>query len=63
VHQAGLRVIAEGVESMEQAEVLLGIHCDEGQGVYLGYPMADTSLHAAQLAEVNLPPGAAAAAG
>jgi diguanylate cyclase (GGDEF)-like protein len=34
------RVIAEGVETSEQCELLLAQHCDEGQGYYFGRPVA-----------------------
>jgi diguanylate cyclase (GGDEF)-like protein/PAS domain S-box-containing protein len=38
-HSLGLRVVAEGVESAEQLELLQQIHCDEVQGFHLGRPM------------------------
>lgn len=37
-HQLGLTVTAEGVESAEQAERLLAIGCDTGQGWYYARP-------------------------
>jgi diguanylate cyclase (GGDEF)-like protein len=37
-HTLGLTVIAEGVETEAQAEVLRAIGCDGGQGWYLGRP-------------------------
>jgi EAL domain-containing protein (putative c-di-GMP-specific phosphodiesterase class I) len=33
------RVIAEGVETEEQAALLLAQHCDEGQGYFFGRPV------------------------
>lgn len=32
-------MIAEGVETAEQYELLLAQHCDEGQGYYFGRPV------------------------
>jgi diguanylate cyclase (GGDEF)-like protein len=37
-HTLGLSVTAEGIETLEQAEILKGIGCETGQGFYLGYP-------------------------
>jgi diguanylate cyclase (GGDEF)-like protein len=47
VHAAGIRVIGEGVESLEDAELLRSIECDEGQGYYLGQPEAEVAMEAA----------------
>lgn len=40
----GLRVVAEGVETAQQAEFLVAHSCDELQGYYLGRPMPLTEL-------------------
>jgi EAL domain-containing protein (putative c-di-GMP-specific phosphodiesterase class I) len=34
----GVDVIAEGIETQEQASALLALGCDLGQGFYLGRP-------------------------
>ncbi len=39
-HQLGLRVVAEGVETEEQRNILLDLQCDELQGFLLGKPMS-----------------------
>lgn len=36
---AGLNVVAEGIESKEQAEILLELGCREGQGYYYSKPL------------------------
>lgn len=38
-HTLGLKIIAEGIETEEQQEILLDSQCDFGQGYYLGKPM------------------------
>jgi len=45
-HSLGLQVIAEGVESGEQAECLLGLTCDELQGYHFSKPVPDIELRA-----------------
>ena len=40
----GMRVVAEGVETLEAWEMLAGLSCDEAQGFYLGRPMTATAL-------------------
>ena len=40
----GMRVVAEGVETVEAWDTLAGLHCDEAQGFFLGRPMTATAL-------------------
>jgi diguanylate cyclase (GGDEF)-like protein len=37
-HQLNITVIAEGIETLEQAEILKGAQCDLAQGFYFGRP-------------------------
>ncbi len=39
-HKLGLNIVAEGVETPEQLEMLLSFGCDAVQGYYLGHPIA-----------------------
>ncbi|MCM2358661.1 MAG: EAL domain-containing protein, partial [Geobacteraceae bacterium] len=39
-HNLGLKVIAEGVETKEQLELLRSSNCDEIQGFYLKKPVS-----------------------
>jgi EAL domain-containing protein (putative c-di-GMP-specific phosphodiesterase class I) len=49
-HSLGMRVIAEGVETASQRDLLTGMDCDAFQGYYFGRPMpADELLKAFKL--------------
>ncbi|MCG8546789.1 MAG: EAL domain-containing protein [Alphaproteobacteria bacterium] len=39
-HELGLKVVAEGIESMRALEILVGFRCDVGQGFLFSEPMA-----------------------
>jgi len=43
-HALGLRVVAEGVETPRQRDILLALHCDELQGYLFAKPMAAKML-------------------
>ncbi len=55
-HALGLRVVAEGVETKGQSEVLLQMGCDELQGFYYARPM--TAEHLMAWTEGRKPKGA-----
>jgi diguanylate cyclase (GGDEF)-like protein len=56
-HALGLRVVAEGVETSGQRDILLGLHCDELQGFFYARPMPPDMLLA--WAQGDKPDGAA----
>lgn len=45
-HSLGLKVLAEGIEQVEQAELLLALGCDHAQGYYFGRPQPADRLFA-----------------
>jgi len=56
-HELGLRVVAEGVETAGQRDILVGLGCDELQGFFLARPMSAAALMA--WTEGHKPEGAA----
>jgi EAL domain-containing protein (putative c-di-GMP-specific phosphodiesterase class I) len=51
-HSLGLKVLAEGIEQLEQAELLEQLDCDHAQGYYFGRPQPAEAL-AAQLPQAQ----------
>lgn len=45
-HKLGLKVVAEGIETQEQCDILLGIGCDYGQGFLFSRPVSAKDLEA-----------------
>jgi diguanylate cyclase (GGDEF)-like protein/PAS domain S-box-containing protein len=43
-HGLGVEVLAEGIESLEQLAILRRYGCDEGQGYFLGRPVAPSEV-------------------
>ena len=43
-HSLGLRVIAEGVETRSQLDVLQALNCDEIQGFYFSKPVPSSEI-------------------
>jgi diguanylate cyclase (GGDEF)-like protein len=56
-HELGLRVVAEGVETVGQRDILVDLGCDELQGFFLARPMPAEALEA--WTEGRKPAGAA----
>jgi EAL domain-containing protein (putative c-di-GMP-specific phosphodiesterase class I) len=45
-HDLGYRVVAEGIETQEVADLLLSLKCDEVQGYWFAHPMAPAAFKA-----------------
>ena len=43
-HELGMKVIAEGVETAQQRDLLVAAGCDHGQGYLLARPMSARDL-------------------
>ena len=43
-HEFGLRVVAEGVESAPERDLLASMGCDEAQGFFFSVPLAAEDL-------------------
>jgi EAL domain-containing protein (putative c-di-GMP-specific phosphodiesterase class I) len=61
-HAFGSKAVAVGIESGEEAQALLGLGCDFGQGYLFAKPMSEQELMAAVMTTRNAPKGVAAAA-
>jgi len=48
-HALGMRVVAEGVETETQAEILKSLQCDELQGFYISRPLSPSELESLPL--------------
>ena len=45
-HGMGAKIVAEGIETPDQARLLRAMRCDFGQGFYLGRPMEAAPIEA-----------------
>ncbi len=61
-HALGLKVVAEGVETQPQADILIRYACDELQGFLYAKPMPDSALQGWLAQRASLPTVAANAA-
>jgi diguanylate cyclase (GGDEF)-like protein/PAS domain S-box-containing protein len=53
-HRLDVGIVAEGVETQEQAAFLVSHGCDEAQGFYLGRPIAEEAFEAMLMAHARL---------
>ncbi len=53
-HELGMQVVAEGVETMAQRDLLIGAGCDFGQGYLFARPMPAGAMDALLASKINL---------
>jgi len=53
-HELGMQVVAEGVETTAQRDLLIGAGCDFGQGYLFARPMPADALGALLASKANL---------
>ncbi|HSO16456.1 MAG TPA: EAL domain-containing protein, partial [Arthrobacter sp.] len=46
IHACGLKAVAEGIETAEQAAELVRLGCSSGQGYYFGRPVPASEIEA-----------------
>ena len=51
-HKLGLKVVAEGIETAEQQDLLIAVGCDYGQGYYFSRPVTSEALEALCIQEI-----------
>ena len=50
-HGLGMKVVAEGVETADQVELLKEMECDNIQGFYYSRPMSEDDMEAFMMAQ------------
>ncbi|WP_299085021.1 bifunctional diguanylate cyclase/phosphodiesterase [uncultured Paraglaciecola sp.] len=54
VQKLGMRVVAEGVETLDQMKILQNLHCEIGQGYFISQPIPERDLYSLLPEKVQL---------